>query len=256
MADDGSTTQVKAAVRTLDLFEAFAAAGGPMTLSELSQRIRVPISSCHSLVRTLQRRGYVYVMEGRRLIYPTKRLAGIAVALGRYDPVLDRLAPIMARLAGRTGETVILGKLQGDIVVYLDVVLSPQTVRYAAAPGDTHPAHATALAKAILSLLPDDALDKTISGMSFRPYTGKSITDPAQFRAEIEAGRKEGHFATRGETIADMTGFATAHVIGDEAYALGVAGPSGRVEAASAGILDAMRDAAGEIGEMGRLSGA
>jgi DNA-binding IclR family transcriptional regulator len=256
MADDGSMTQVKAAVRTLDLFEAFAAAGGPMTLSELSQRIRVPISSCHSLVRTLQQRGYLYVMEGRRLIYPTKRLAGIATALGRFDTALDRLAPIMARLAERTGETVILGKLQGDIVVYLDVVLSPQTVRYAAAPGDTHPAHATALAKAILSLLSDADLDKTISGMSFRPYTGRSITDASVFRAEVEAGRKSGYFATRGETIADMTGFATAHVIGDETYALGVAGPSSRVEAAGASILDAMRAAADEIAGMGRATGA
>jgi IclR family acetate operon transcriptional repressor len=60
------------------LFEAFADAGGPLSLTEISQRISVPISSCHSIVRTLQIRGYVYVIEERKRIYPTKRLLGIA----------------------------------------------------------------------------------------------------------------------------------------------------------------------------------
>ena len=248
MTDDGSTNPVKAAGRTLDLFEAFAAAGGPLSLSELAQRIKVPVSSCHALVRTLQRRGYVYVMEERRRIYPTKRLAAVAGALGRYDPVLERLAPVLGKLAEQTGETVILGKLQGDIVVYLDVVLSPQTVRYAASPGDTHPAHATALAKAILSLLPGPALDDAIAAMTFRSYTAQTIVDAQAFRAEIEAGRKAGAFATRGETIADMTGFALPLTIGDETYALGVAGPSARVEAASEAIQGAMGAAVAEIG--------
>ncbi len=247
MTDDISTNPVKAAGRTLDLFEAFAAAGGPLSLSELSQRIKVPVSSCHALVRTLQRRGYVYVMEERRRIYPTKRLAAVAGALGRYDPVLERLAPTLGKLAEQTNETVILGKLQGDIVVYLDVVLSPQTIRYAATPGDTHPAHATALAKAILSLLPDPALEAAIDDLTFRPYTSQTIVDPEAFKAEIEVGRKAGVFATRGETITDMTGFAIPMSIGDETYALGVAGPSARVEAASQTIIDAMRLAVAEI---------
>src|ERR1700709_313628 len=94
-----SQDQVKAASRTLDLFEAFAEAGGPLSLTEISQRISVPISSCHSLVRTLQIRGYVYVLEERKRIYPTKRLLGIAQSIGRYDTVLERLTPIVTHLA-------------------------------------------------------------------------------------------------------------------------------------------------------------
>src|SRR5919202_5082685 len=97
--------QVKAAVRTLDLFEAFAAARGPLSLTELSRRIGAPISSCHALVRTLQSRGYVYVLDERKRIYPTKRLAALGQAFARYDPVLDRVSPILNRLAAATGET-------------------------------------------------------------------------------------------------------------------------------------------------------
>ena len=88
----------------------------------------MPISSCHSLIRTLQGRGYVYVLEQRMRIYPTKRLLGIAQAIGRYDTVLERLSPIATNLAKETGETVIVGKMQGDIVIYLDVV--PAATRF------------------------------------------------------------------------------------------------------------------------------
>ena len=77
---------VKTAARTLDLLEAFAKARGPLSLTEIAQRINTPISSCHSLVRTLQARGYVYVLDSRKRVYPTKRLLAVAgaIALGEY----------------------------------------------------------------------------------------------------------------------------------------------------------------------------
>ena len=79
---------VKTAARTLDLLEAFAKARGPLSLTEIAQRINTPISSCHSLVRTLQARGYVYVLDNRKRVYPTKRLLAVANAIARHDPLL------------------------------------------------------------------------------------------------------------------------------------------------------------------------
>jgi DNA-binding IclR family transcriptional regulator len=58
------------------------------------------------------------VLEERKRIYPTKRLLGIAQSIGCYDTALERLTPIVTQLAKATGETVIIGKMQGDIVIY------------------------------------------------------------------------------------------------------------------------------------------
>ena len=69
---------VKTAARTLDVFEVFAAARGPLTLTELAARLGSPLSSCHALVRTLQSRGYVYILDERKRVYPTKRLLLLA----------------------------------------------------------------------------------------------------------------------------------------------------------------------------------
>lgn len=237
-----SQDQVKAASRTLDLFEAFAEAGGPLSLTEISQRISVPISSCHSIVRTLQIRGYVYVLEERKRIYPTKRLLGIAQSIGRYDTALERLTPIVTQLAKTTGETVIVGKMQGDIVIYLDVVPGSHTVRYTASPGDTFPTHTSALGKSTLGLLNNDALDKAIGKLKFTQFTDATITDAAAFKKDILAGREQGYFLTRGETVADVMGISIAYRIGGEPYAIGVAGPTSRLRENFDAYLSALKD--------------
>lgn len=243
----GGQDPVKAASRTLDLFEAFAEAGGPLSLTEISQRIAVPISSCHGLIRTLQMRGYVYVLEERKRIYPTKRLLGIAQAIGRYDTVLERLSPIVTSLAKATGETVIVGKMQGEIMTYLDVVPGSHTVRYTASPGDTFPTHSTALGKSALSLLSDEALDKAIGKLKLTQFTEATITDAQAFKADILSGRQRGYFLTRGETVADVMGISVPCRVDGETYAIGVAGPTSRLKENFDSYLAAIKEAEAAI---------
>ncbi|MBM3558769.1 MAG: helix-turn-helix domain-containing protein, partial [Alphaproteobacteria bacterium] len=105
---------VKTAGRTLALFEAFRRTRAPMTLTRLAAELGAPISSCHGLVRTLTARGYLYTNERKRTIYPTKRLFEIAETIARHDPILERVGPLLAQLRDATGETVLLGRRQGD----------------------------------------------------------------------------------------------------------------------------------------------
>ena len=65
---------VKTAGRTLDLFEGFAELWGPASLSEVSRQLRIPMSSCFCLVRTVENRGYLYATRARGPLYPTRRL--------------------------------------------------------------------------------------------------------------------------------------------------------------------------------------
>ena len=241
---------VKAATRTLDLFEAFVEARRPLTLTELAERIGAPISSCHALVKTLQDRGYVFVMEGRKRIYPTKRLLVVANALGQHDPVLERLAPVIRILSRQTGETVILGKKQGDNVVYLDVVEGTHTVRFTASPGDVWRSHSSAIGKSILSLLPDAELDRVLRRMKLTHVTDATITDAAALKADIVASRKRGYFVSRSETVADVMGLASPHRLAGELYAIGIAGPIARFDENRARYLVALRDAADTIRDL------
>ena len=108
---------VPSAERTLALFEAFEASGKPLVLSELAQRMNVPVSSCHGLVRTLVGRGYLYAVSRRKDFYPTRRLLDLAQSVVRNDPFLERIEPQLQGLRDETRETVILGKRQGEAVL-------------------------------------------------------------------------------------------------------------------------------------------
>ena len=234
---------VKTAARTLDVFEVFAAARGPLTLTELAARLGSPLSSCHALVRTLHSRGYVYILDERKRVYPTKRLLLLAQQIAQNDPVLDQIGPVLAALQADTGETVILGKRQGQAITYLDVLESRRTIRYAAQPGDVKPLHSSAIGKAMLGLLPPGELATTLRKLPRPAITQGTITDLDALTADIAAGREHGFFITRGENVADVMAIAISQAVGEEFYGLAVAGPMARIAAAQALILDGLKSA-------------
>ena len=140
---------VKTADRTLLIFEAFAERCAPMTLSELSRLLEIPVSTCFNLMRTMEARGYLYEVAGRKTYYPTTRWLVKAQMIARHDPVREQLEPFLLALRDETDETVILGKRLGDKVVYLNIIEPEQSIRYTAAVGDLKAMHSTSAGKAL-----------------------------------------------------------------------------------------------------------
>ena len=209
---------VPSAERTLNLFEAFEASGKPLALSELAQRMNVPVSSCHGLVQTLVARGYLYAVSRRKDFYPTRRL------------FLERIGSELRVLRDETRETVILGKRQGDAVLYLDVVEGPHTVRYTARPGEYKPLHSSSIGKVMLGALSGDALAEWLRSHPLPAITGRTLVDGKRLHRDLDESRRRGWFMTRGENVEDVTALAVALSIRDEVFGLAVAGPSHRME--------------------------
>jgi len=220
---------VKTAARTLDLFEVFAQARSPLSLTDLANRLQAPISSCHALVRTLQSRGYLYVLEKRKRVYPTKRMLQLVEAISQHDPLLETVAPVLTKLRDSLGETVILGNRLEECVVYIEVVEGTHTVRYAAKPGEAKPLHSSAIGKAMLSGLGPAALRKLLERLSLTRVTANTITDIDALIADIEEGRRRGIFVTRGENVEDVGALAIRREINGEPFGLAIAGPVERI---------------------------
>lgn len=227
--DTGSSV-VKSADRALDLFEVFESIKKPLLLKELAEMMGIPLSSCHGIVRTLQQRGYLYLTGRRKELYPTRRLWRMATAIAASDPLLSRVEPILHRLQEKTAETVILGKRQGDAVLYLEVIEGVQTIRYVARPGEYKPLHSSSIGKALLGALRDDELQAWLQSHSLPAITPNTITDPGRLLADLQAGRERGYFVTRGENVMDVMAVATPCVVDGEVLGIAVAGPLHRME--------------------------
>ena len=70
----------------------------------------------------------------------------------------ERARPWLEKLRDEFGETVNLAILDGDHIVYLDVVESKHRVRFASARGFREPLYATAMGHAIASRLPEERI--------------------------------------------------------------------------------------------------
>lgn len=230
MVQRSKSESVKTAGRTLDLFEVFAQAQTSLTLTDLAHRLQAPISSCHALVRTLQSRGYLYVLERHKRVYPTKRMLQVVEAISGHDPLLEAISPVLGVLRDQLGETVLLGTRQHESVIYLEVVEGTHTVRYAARPGDAKPLYSSAIGKALLSGLARDTLRSVLERIPRIRVTANTITDLDRLIADIEAGQARGYFVTHGENVEDVSAIAIRREINGEAFGIALAGPSARLQ--------------------------
>jgi DNA-binding IclR family transcriptional regulator len=197
---------VKSAYRALDVLEAMSA--GPATLSELGRMLDIPKSSLHGLLRTLTERGWVTTADNDGFRF---RLGLRALQVGaRFldeDEVVAQVAPVLDRLAERTGETVQHARLDGDQVVYLAKRESVHPVQLISSIGSRLPAHATALGKALLAAR-DDADVRDLLNPPLPALTPRTITDWEPLAADLAATRARGYADDDGEAAFGLRCFA------------------------------------------------
>jgi IclR family transcriptional regulator, acetate operon repressor len=246
---------MKTADRTLEIFEAFAEAKKPLSLSELARLIDSPVSSCHGLLRTLQKSGYMYALDVRRRYYPTRRLFEVGTSIAAHDPIVERVASILDKLRAETDETILLGQRQQKHILYLHVLESSQMIRYAASVGAIKPLPSTAIGKALLGEMSDEDLSAFLGTIDHVQVTSSTITDPDQLLTDIQRSRKRGYFVTRGENIADVMAIARACAMDGEMLAIAVAGPIHRLEPKVGHIGEALIHATAAVAALGQKSG-
>jgi len=229
-----SGVNVTAVERAIDIFEAFQAHQKPLSLTDLAEAVDIPKSTCHAIVATLTARGYLYSLTRPRALYPTKRMYDVARDILEKDPFIERTTPVLERLRDASRETVILGKRQGDSVVYLQVVESTHSIRYSAKPGDIKPLHSSSIGKALLGCLKEAELREWVAGHKLAPVTATTITDPEALVADILQSRRTGYFQTRGENVSDVWAVAAFLSVNKETFAVAVAGPRHRMESSLA----------------------
>src|SRR5205085_7210693 len=123
------------------------------------------------------------------------RLYEISSTIVAHDPILQRLQPTLERLRDETRETVILGRRQKDQIAYLEVLESPQTIRYSANAGDLKPLHSTCIGKTVLASLTPQELRDWLDDRKLEKVTSNTITTYARLMDALEEGKSLGYFS-------------------------------------------------------------
>jgi DNA-binding IclR family transcriptional regulator len=178
----------------------------------------------------MENRGYLYSEKPRGGMYPTKRMYSLASRIAQHDPIANRVAPALQELRDTTGETVLFAKRSAEQVVILDVLISPQRIRYSADLGELRTLHASSLGKAILSRMPEDERAQLLDKLEMTKLTSGTITSRRKLEDEIARSAKRGWFVNSEESVKHIYAVAVPVTINGETYAISLPGPTERMK--------------------------
>lgn len=244
-----TNNHIEAISRTLRVLEAFEGRSH-VSLNDLAMRVPIVKSSIYRILFTLEQSGYVSKSENGKYSITSRfgHLAGDAPI--RVVNELPSIAlPFMAALLRRHQETVNLGLLDGDEVLYIRVLESPHAFRLAAHAGIRSALHSTALGKSLLCRMVPAEIERILRGKTLRRRTNRTICDRTVFMRELAKVRKRGYSIDAGEDSegAKCFGAAILNAEGKAIAAMSISGPAIRMDriperTIGANLMNACRD--------------
>jgi DNA-binding IclR family transcriptional regulator len=214
----------------LDFIELFAEEKRPLSLSDISRLLGIPMSSCFDVIRSMQECGFIHELGQRAGFYPTQRIVQLANAISENDPIKLRAEIALRALRDEFDESVALSQASGRQARYLVVFEPSHHLRFTVRVGDQlRSLHATSVGKAILANLPPEELDEELS-KPLAPLTPRTITDPEALRRDLAEGKARGLFVNREESALTVTTLTAGFRWYRSDYFVTIAGPIHRMD--------------------------
>jgi DNA-binding IclR family transcriptional regulator len=236
---------VARALRALELI----AEEGELGVTDLGRGLGVHKATASRLAATLADGGLLErdpTSDRYRLGFGLIRLVGAAMA---SIDLVRTAHPVLEELADRTHETVNLGVLSGDGVVYIDQVSSGHLIASTNWVGRHTPLHASSSGKVFLAHMPELERQRILAGR-LEASTPRTVTDPARLGRQLEEVLLRGYAAIQDELEEGLNAVAAPvrQLNGEVVAALSVSGPSFRVRAVDLARLGRLAiDAAGAV---------
>lgn len=227
----------------MTLLQESASAVPLRTIAELTG---LPKGSVYRFLWTLEAHRYIEDVGGGRY-----RLGPALIGMqSRHLEILRNAArPWLQKLCDTLGETVKLGILDGQNVIYLDVAAPPRQLRLVATCGGRATLHATAIGKAIAAQMSDCDVRESLAQTGMPPRTSNTITTVEAYIDEVKKVRTLGYAVDNGESAADARCVAVPFPRSRlRAAALSIGAPATRLSMHQAGAVAAhLRDAVEHI---------
>lgn len=240
--------------RTLDVLELLGDSPDPLGATEIARRLGATKSATWRILVNLEARGYLSRDQDTARYAIGPKVIELGLRAGSRASLIRASRSQLEWLRLRHGETANLGILDGDEVLYVDIVESSHDLRMAARPGARDTVHSTALGKAMLAFLPEDEREAVLR-QPLRQKTTRTITDIDHLRRELESTRQRGISVEYGENevAACCIGVPIFGPAGHVVGAISLAGPEERmtragVEEIRSSLIQASRTVTRELG--------
>jgi DNA-binding IclR family transcriptional regulator len=211
--------------RALAILDAFDERSPRLSLSEIAERSRTPLTTAHRLLAELTEWGaLVRRQDGRYQIGPK------LWDLGLLAPVQLELrqvaAPFLMDVHTTIRDTVHLAVRDGLSALYVERISGRESVPVVSRVGSRLPLHATGVGKVLLAAAPPDVVDQALR--SLIRLTRHTLVEPGRLRRELAEVRRRRYARTSEEMSPGAASLAVP---------VQVERPGGAVVAAALGIV-------------------
>lgn len=176
--------------RVLAVLSSFDEAHTALTLSDISRRSQLPLSTTHRILAELEK--WQAVDRDDQGVY---RVGRRLWQLGTLAPVQRELRevalPAMQDLYGATHENVTLAVLSGSSALYVERIHGKGSVPVESRPGRPLPLHATGVGKVLLAYAEPQLVESCLATLT--AVTSHTIVDRERMRRELAAVRRNGY---------------------------------------------------------------
>lgn len=213
--------------RGLMVLEALAAAGRPLTVTELARRMALTRSSVFRLVYTLRHMGFVDSEDGSKSFALGARVLSIGFAYLASKDIIELAQPELEALRDQTGVSTHLAIRDGREVLYLSCIQTRSGFLSNMNVGSRLPAYATPMGWLLLTDLSSRELATLFAESAFDPLTPHTPGDMAGLTQRVGEAAARGFVLSRG--IMEAGGSSIAAPVFDKSglvvAAIDISGP-------------------------------
>ena len=215
-----------------------------LSLGQIASLVDLPRSTVQRIVGALAEEGFISNSGGNGHIRLGPEIQKLGLAL--TSSPIDRLRPVIQRLAKDTGETVDLAVLRDDRMLFVDQIEGRHRLRTVSSIGETFPLCTTANGKAALACLSE--VEATALILNEIQSTGAESNLP-EFLAEIASIRAGALAVDENEHTDGISALGLGLLDkSGEVFALSIPVPSSRYERVKDTLVAALTSAKNSLG--------
>lgn len=195
----GNSVGNQSVARAVQVLDALADARGDMELgvTELSEATGLAKSVVSRILAPLVAGGYVERNDRTRRYRIGVRLFELGLRFLRRSGAREAALGLLQELSRETGATSYLGVLDGAHCIVLAAIEGSDRLRVVVTAGERTPVQATAMGKAILAALGEEAFEALLARGLPEPAAHWHTLDSDALRADIRASRRRGYAVTQ-----------------------------------------------------------
>jgi DNA-binding IclR family transcriptional regulator len=177
--------RLSSVANSIRLLTSFSGDENELGITVLASRLRLAKSTVHRLAATLTSAGFLEQNSETGKYRLGVALFELGALVRRRMDVANEARPKLRELLEKTGETVQLGIVDHESVLYVYEMESRHAIRMAAAVGGRAPLHCTAVGKVLLAFQPAEYVKRVLSN-GLKSCTPKTVTRRDELLSMLE----------------------------------------------------------------------